>query len=123
VDGMTARDDLVELEHAGWRALSTSPDAADAFYREVLDDDVVILLPRGLHITDRERALRTMSAAPWDGYVLEDVRVLKPRSGVGLVTYGVVARRGAARYSALVASTYVKRAEGWRLVLHQQTVR
>ncbi len=120
---MPVREDLVELEKAGWRALTKGPDVADAFYREVLDDDVVMLLPGGRQIRERERAVLTMSGTPWDGFVLEDVQVLTPRSGVGLITYGVIARRGPLRYSALVASSYVKRAEGWRLVHHQQTVR
>lgn len=120
---MSHRDDLLDLEKRGWRALSDNPDTADAFYREVLDDDVTMLLPGGLRITDRDRALRAMSGAPWDGFVLEEVDAALPRTGVGLVTYGVVARRGALRYSAWVCSVYVKRVEGWRLVLHQQTPR
>lgn len=120
---MTNREDLVDLERRGWRALSGTPDTADAFYAEVLDDEVALLLPGGLRITDRSAALRAMGAAPWDGFVLEDVVVAQPRTGVGLVTYGVVALRGRVRYSAWVCSTYVKRAEGWRLVLHQQTPR
>ncbi|MCV2394912.1 DUF4440 domain-containing protein [Actinotalea sp. M2MS4P-6] len=120
---MTDREDLVDLEKRGWRALSDTPDAADAFYREVLDDAVVLLLPGGLRITDRDAALRSMGGAPWDGFVLDGVDVAFPRTGVGLVTYGVVARRGPTRYSALVSSLYVRRAEGWRLVHHQQTPR
>ena len=40
------------------------------------------------------------------------------------MTYGVVAQRdGAEEYSALIASTYVRRDEGWRLAVHQQTPR
>ncbi|MDO8106541.1 nuclear transport factor 2 family protein [Isoptericola sp. b441] len=120
---MGDRELLADLERRGWRALSDTPDAAEAFYRELLDDDVEMLVPGGLRITDRAEALRSMSGAPWDGFVLEDVRVDLPRTGVGLVTYGVVARRGVVRYSAWICSTYVRRAEGWRLVLHQQTPR
>lgn len=120
---MSQRDDVVDLETQGWQALSDTPDAAEEFYREVLDDEITMLLPGGLRITDREHALRSMSGAPWDGFDMDDVRVTFPRAGVALVTYGVVARRGPARYSALVCSTYVRRAEGWRLVHHQQTPR
>ena len=120
---MTDRDDLAELEERGWLALTTTPDAADAFYAEVLDDEVVLLLPGGLRIEDRAAALRSMGGAPWDDVALEDVHVSLPRTGVGLVSYGVTARRGISRYSALVCSTYVRRVEGWRLVHHQQTPR
>lgn len=120
---MSERDDLVDLEECAWLALSGTPDAAEAFYEAVLDDDVVLLLPAGQRITDRDAALRALGVAPWDGFTLDDVHVAFPRTGVALVTYGVVARRGSARFSALVCSTYVRRAEGWRLVHHQQTPR
>jgi hypothetical protein len=120
---MSESEELAELERRGWRALSQTPDVAEAFYREVFDDDVTLLLPGTRRITGRDDAVRSMSAAPWDGSVLEDVQVTRPRSGVGLVTYGIVALRGSARYSAWVCSTYVRRVEGWRLLLHQQTPR
>ncbi len=120
---MSDREDLIDLEKRGWRALSDTPDAVEAHYAEVLDDEVVMLLPGGLRITGRDQALRSMSGAPWDGFVLDEVEVTFPRTGVGMVTYGVVARRGQARYSALICSTYVRRVEGWHLVHHQQTPR
>ncbi len=37
--------DLIELESRGWHALATRPQAAADFYNEVLDNDVVMLLP------------------------------------------------------------------------------
>lgn len=119
---MPATDDLAEVEHEGWRALSTDGETARAYYDEVLDDEPVMLLPGGLVMSDREQLLAAMSGAPWASFRLDDLRVAEPVDGTGVVTYSVVAsREGQPEYAALVASVYVRRTGGWRLVLHQQT--
>jgi hypothetical protein len=116
--------DPIELEKQGWRALATGGAEAAAFYDEVLADDVVMLLPGGLVLDDRAQILESMSGPPWSTYVLEDLRELRPAPDVAVVHYGVVAQRGSPPpYHALVASTYVRGPDGWRLVLHQQTPR
>ena len=51
------------------------------------------------------------------------MRSSEPAPGTGVVTYAVVAERDGREYSALVSSVYVRRPDGWRLVLHQQTPR
>lgn len=112
---------LFELEHAAWEALSTSGDAATAFYKEVLADEVLVLLPGGLVIDDRARVIDSMSGDPWEHYELSDERVLTLGAGAAVITYRVSARRGDTRYAALLSSTYVRDREEWRLVLHQQT--
>jgi hypothetical protein len=121
-----ATDALAELEQRGWRALSTDGATAAAFYDEVLDDDVVMLLPApgGLVLTDRAEIVRSMSGAPWTWFRLEQVEVRRVSGDTGLVTYGAVAQReGSPEYSALVSSLYVRRPHGWRLAFHQQTPR
>ncbi|MEV7230568.1 MULTISPECIES: nuclear transport factor 2 family protein [Polymorphospora] len=119
-----AYDELFELEEQGWRALSSTPGEAAAFYGRVLDDEVVMLLPGGLVIDDRAAAIEAMSGQPWSSYRLEEVRVRRPTPDTALVAYGVVAVRvGAAEYSALVGSGYARREAGWRLTFHQQTPR
>lgn len=63
---MTAVEELVELEMAGWDALSGTADAAREFYGEVLADEVVMLLPGGLVIDDRgEPKPRPVLASDW----------------------------------------------------------
>lgn len=43
---------------------------------------------------------------------------------VAVVTYGGTASRdGSEQYSALFTSVFVRRADGWKLALHQQTPR
>jgi hypothetical protein len=118
---MTARDELVELEHAGWEALSSDGEAATAFYDDVLADDVVMLLPGGLVIDDRDQALTTMGGAPWTSFDLSDERVVVLGDSGAVLTYRARADRGGQHYDALFASTYVRVDGAWRLAVHQQT--
>jgi hypothetical protein len=111
-----------KLEERGWEALST-PGAGPRFYREALDTEVVMLLPGGLVLRDREKALELMAGPPWSAFELQDLVEHRPTPDTALVTYGVVARRGTVDYSALVSSLYVRREAGWRMVFHQQTPR
>ncbi len=110
------------LEERGWEALST-PGAGPEFYREVLDDEVVMLLPGGLRLADREVIIESMSGPPWSAHHLEEIHEHRPTPDTALVTYGVVARRGDVEYSALISSLYVRREQGWRMAFHQQTPR
>ena len=118
-------DDLIALEERGWQALSGAADgeSAEQFYGRILDANVAMLLPGGMRLTDRDEILRSMSGAPWDAFELEDPRVLELGPDGAVVVYGVVAERDASPYSALVSSTYVRRDDGWKLALHQQTPR
>lgn len=112
-----------ELERLGWRALSTGPDQALDLYDQVLDGDVRMLFPGGMLLAGRREVLASMAGPPWDSHELTGLDVLQPAADVAVVTYGVEARRAGTPYSALVASVYVRRAEGWRLVSHQHTPR
>jgi Domain of unknown function (DUF4440) len=117
-----------DLEERGWQALATAPtDAGTAaldFYGRVLDDTVVMLLPGGLVLDDRAAIVESMGGPPWSAYRIERLVERRPTADTALVTYGVVARRGDdPEYSALIASLYVRRDDGWRLAFHQQTPR
>jgi hypothetical protein len=119
-----AADELVDLEERGWRALASDPRTATEFYERILDDEVVMLLPGGLRLTDRAAIVASMGGAPWACYRLEEPQVHALGDGAAVVSYGVVAQRdGSPPYSALISSTYVRRDPGWRLVFHQQTPR
>lgn len=117
-------DELIALETAGWAALSSTPEAAAAFYERVLDRTVVMLLPGGMVLDDRAAIVKSMAGQPWSSYELHDSRVVRLTDDTGLVTYGVVAERdGGPAYSALMSSLYVLRQDGWKLAFHQQTPR
>ncbi len=114
--------ELIELEQRGWRALSTEGEAA-GFYDEVLDDEPLMLLPGGMVLDDRAQIVASMGGAPWDAYDLEELRVVELGDDAAVVAYGATARRGETDVSSLFNSTYVRRAGGWRLAVHQQTPR
>ena len=118
------KSELIELEEQGWRALSSTGEAAAEFYELVLDDTVVMLLPGGMVLDDRAAIVQSMSGQPWSSFELDDLRVLQPTTDTAVVTYGVVAQReGSPEYSALMSSLYVRRVNGWKLAFHQQTPR
>ena len=117
-------DELIELETRGWEVLCTTAARAREFYDEHLADEVVMLLPGGMTLTDREQILDSMGGPPWKEFRIEEARVLSLGEDAGVVAYGVVARRGGApAYSALISSAYTRTPGGWRLAFHQQTPR
>ena len=114
--------ELADLEEQGWQALSSTGAAAAEFYRHVLDETASMLLPGGLLLDDREAIITSMSAQPWSSYQLRGLRVFQPTPDTGIVIYEANARReGTSPYSALVSSLYVRRPDGWKLAMHQQT--
>jgi hypothetical protein len=116
-------NEVIALEERGWDALSSGGEDARAFYDRVLDHTIVMLLPGGLVLDDRGKAVDSMSGQPWSSYELEDPQSFQPTDDTAVVRYGVVADRDHQRYSALISSVYVRRGDGWKLTLHQQTPR
>jgi hypothetical protein len=116
---MTVNDPL-ELERAAWRALTGDGDPVE-FYADILADDVLMLLPGGLVIDDRERVIASMQGASWDECKMSDERVLRVGEGGMIVAYRATARRGGTEYEGLFNSTYVHHQGRWLLTLHQQT--
>lgn len=118
---MGTRHDLLEVEREGWRALATGGAAAAIHYETVLASEVLMLLPGGLFIDDRQQVIDSMQGAAWDDFQLSDERVLELDERTSVVAYRAKARRGDQDYEALISSTYVCKNDGWRLALHQQT--
>lgn len=116
---MADHDVLLELEHEGWRALSTADGAA--YYADRLADDALMAFPFGL--LDREQTLAAMAAAPpWRTYEIRDAVVVPLTDDCGLVVYAVTAQRvGDEPFSAWISSTYVRRDGEWKLAFHQQS--
>lgn len=113
--------ELLDLETAGWRALSTPGDAAREFYAGILREDAVMLFPGGLRIEGRRQILESFAARPWDSFLIEDAAIIRLAGDVATLLYRVTAQRsGNAPYAALVGSTYVRKHD-WQLAIHQQT--
>jgi hypothetical protein len=119
---MSPAAEPAQLEHQGWTALSTGPEAARAFYAEVLDEAAEMLFPGGMRLTGKARILEMMGGQPWAAFELSDVRELALSDAARAVSYAVSAeRQGQAPYRALVTSVYALRSGEWKLIVHQQT--
>lgn len=120
---VSTADELLHLEREGWRALSTSGKVAEAFYAEILAAEVLLLLPGGIVLDDREEVIKSMGGSPWSSFTLSDERVLELVEGsVAVVAYQATAHReGGEPYTAIFNSTYVREGSAWRLAIHQQT--
>jgi Domain of unknown function (DUF4440) len=118
---MSDHTELFELEREGWNALTTSREAAAAYYERALARQILMLLPGGMVIDQRSKVIESMRTDPWDEFELSDERVLSLGEECAVVAYRARARRGDMDYEALFNSTYVHEDGSWRLALHQQT--
>lgn len=118
---MGTSDKLLDLEHSAWEALTTSGEAAAAHYDGVLAETVLMLLPGGLVIDDRDTVIDSMKGSPWDSVELSHERVTELTDGCAVVSYEAVATREGTDYEGLFNSTYVREDDEWKLALHQQT--
>jgi hypothetical protein len=121
----TTTHEIIDLETRSWEVLAIGGEECAAYYDDVLDSDPVMLMPGGLRLTDRESMVQSMSGPPWLDYRLEEMRVTELGPDAAVVTYGAVARRDpdAEPYTAFMSSTYIRRDDGWKLAVHQQTPR
>jgi hypothetical protein len=110
---------LVDLERAGWRALSEGN--ASAFYERTLASEVLMILPGDLVIDDRRAAIDSMSGTGWDSFTLSDERVFPVDDECAVVAYKATAKRAGLEYTARFTSTYRREADTWKLAVHQQT--
>jgi len=116
---MALEDVLVNLEREGWEALSSG--RGGAYYGEHLTDNAVMAFSVGV-MTRQEVIAAMESAPPWSSYELIDPHVVALTDDVGVVVYRVSAQRaGDEPYSAVISSTFVRHAAGWKLAFHQQT--
>ena len=112
-------DHLFEMEEQGWQALS-SPDPV-SFCEEWLADDAMLIVP-GM-VIDRTTFLKALSTEqPWADHHIEEPKAIELTDESAALLYRVTARRdGQPEFVALITSVYVKRADRWQLVIHQQT--
>jgi hypothetical protein len=112
-------DELVELEHKGWQALSGENGAE--FYDAFLADEAMMALPFG--IMDRDTCVEAIAAAPpWLSYELSDMHVVVLDEESAMVVYNATAQReGLSEYRAVMSTTYVRRDGEWLIAFHQQT--
>jgi hypothetical protein len=116
---MDLAQQLIALEREGWEALVAGNGGA--YYREHLSANAMMAFPFG--VLDRDAALEAIgSAPPWERFEMRDPRVVQLSANSGIVVYSVTAQRpGQEPYSAVISSTFVNDAQGWKLAFHQQS--
>ena len=87
--------------------------SAPRHYEQILARDVLMLLPGGLIIDDRQQALDAMSGAPWDAFEMSDERVRQLDDGATVVrTRPVRVEGNSATTHCATAPTSVRTAFG-----------
>ncbi|GAB3183967.1 hypothetical protein GCM10027060_20280 [Nesterenkonia halophila] len=121
---MTRADELLttllEVEHAGWRALCAQ--RGGAHYGTLMTPDGLMILVDG-SILDRDAVVASLDdAPPWDDYALAEPRALDLGRDVAALAYRAEATRaGQEPFRAQMTSTYRFLDGVPRLVLYQQT--
>lgn len=113
-------DELLELEHRGWRALCAS-EGAD-FYGSLMTEDALMVVAGG-QLLDRAAVMASLNdAPPWQSYAIEDERLVELGDDAAALVYtGRANREGEPPFVALMTSVYTRGEGGWRLALYQQT--
>ena len=116
-EGTRLLEQLVELEHRFW-------DGGADVYERYLDDEALMVFPAPVGVLVRDETIASISAAQrWTDASFDDVRLLTVTDDVVVLTYRAAARReeDTTEYRAVASSVYVRRADGWRLAVHQQS--
>ena len=114
------REELLELERRGWAALCDGT-AAD-FYGAVMAADGLMVLANGA-VLDRDTVVAALRGSPpWQGYDMDDVRLVTAGPDAAALVYVARARReGAPLFTGAMTSLYARDGGGWRLALYTQT--
>jgi hypothetical protein len=113
-------EELLELEHQGWRSLCDG--TGSDFYGSIMAEDGMMLLASGLSMNRSQVIASLADAALWERYEIIEPRLLALSDDAATLLYtGKAFRAEDEPFVALMASTYVRRAGVWKLALYQQT--
>ena len=93
-------------------------------YRELVDDECVMVLPAKPFVFKAEAAIEAVASTPrWSEVTFSDQQVMRPQEGLITIAYKADATRGDEEYVAYCTTT-MRRLEHdvWRVVQHQQTL-
>ena len=112
-------DELLELEHDGWRALCTGKGAEH--FGALMTDDARMVMATGDVLT-RDDVVAALADAPaWDTYTIEHPTTVPVTDDVVALVYTGTGHRGDTTFRGTMASVYVRTRQGWQLALYQQT--
>ena len=119
----SASEQLLALEHAGWRSLCDG--TGDRFYGDVMTDDALMVLANGA-VMDRATVVSALGQSPpWARYAIDDVRTITIGDDTAALVYtGTGWRDGdETPFVGAMSSVYRRTDDGWKLALYQQTAR
>lgn len=114
-------DELLDLEHQGWKSLCNSTGAD--FYGRIMTSDGVMVLAHG-QVYDRQAVIDSLNEAPpWRTYDIADERLISLGEDRAILVYAGRAYRDESQpaFTALMSSVYTRHDGNWRLALYQQT--
>lgn len=116
---MDLENELFKIEQGFWLS------GKDHFH-EYLDHRCILAFPQMGEMhgvkTREEIAATATSSHRWRDLHMFDRSLLEATEDVALISYrAIVTRADGLPYQALVGSTYVRRANGWKLAFHQHS--
>jgi hypothetical protein len=115
------RNELLELEHAGWRSLCDG--SGSDFYGSLMTDDGRMVLANGVVMSRSEVTASLEHAPPWSSYTIDDPVATTLSDDVAALIYtGTGHRDGGEDFTGIMTSVYVRDESGWKLAHYQQTV-
>lgn len=114
-------DELLDLEHQGWKSLCSSTGAD--FYGRIMTSDGLFVLAHG-QVFDRQAVIDSLNdAPPWRAYDIADEQLIVLDDDDAVLVYTGRAYRAEDEpaFIALMSSVYTRRDGTWRLALYQQT--
>ncbi len=113
-------NDLLELEHAGWRSLCDR--TGGDFYGDVMTGDGRMVLADGTVMSRRDVIESLEDAPPWSSYTIEDPVATRLSDDVTALLYTGTGHRDAGEdFTGIMTSVYVRHDTVWKLAHYQQT--
>ncbi len=113
-------EELLELEHAGWRSLCNS--TGGDFYGDLMTADGHMVLANGAVMSCAAVIESLQHAPPWSSYTIDEPQATLLSDEVAALIYtGTGHRDDGDDFTAIMTSIYVRRASGWQLAHYQQT--
>lgn len=94
-------------------------------YRELVDDECVMVLPEQPFVFKSEAAIAAVADTPrWSSVTFSEQQVMRPQEGLITIAYKAEATRDAGDAYVAYCTTTMRRLEHevWRVVQHQQTL-
>ena len=94
-------------------------------YRELIDDECVMVLPVKPFVFTGRQAVKAVSETPrWSKVSFSETQIMRPHEGLIAIAYKAEATRDCAADYQAFCTTTMRRLEHdmWRVVQHQQTL-